>query len=356
MMALVALAALLGAAAAAPATEVPQLYADANPYNLAPRDGVDPKFDCAWRRAAYTYGKTLQPKMTAAHQTQLSDALALGACPGGAPEPDLGAPTEEERTTFAIPEGSTAIYVDPADGADSLLAALERSRATEGAVTLALLPGVHRITEPMLLTPKDNNLTIQSFGAGETVLSGAKTLSAAGLTWEKADAQWLVGKNASNIWKAKIPASAGIDSVVGLRLNSARGQRARFPNANSETDQFPTGWVGGNGADGLAWAPVMHGPAPEQNIQVNSPNRSFCMSEFEFYEEGKGGCCAGFTPSEGYWCSDKTSGGGAFTYRIPSGITIGSRNHAKLLPNSPYKDAKGAVFQAWRPGHWASWM
>ena len=80
------------------------------------------------------------------------------------------------------------------------------------------------------------------------------------------------------------------------------------------------------------------------------------MSEFEFYEEGKGGCCAGFTPSEGYWCSDKTSGGGAFTYRIPSGITIGSRNHKKILPNSPYKNAKGAVFQAWRPGHWASWM
>ena len=80
------------------------------------------------------------------------------------------------------------------------------------------------------------------------------------------------------------------------------------------------------------------------------------MSEFEFYEEGKGGCCAGFTPSEGYWCSDKTSGGGAFTYRIPSGITIGSRNRKKILPNSPYKNAKGAVFQAWRPGHWASWM
>jgi hypothetical protein len=122
----------------------------------------------------------------------------------------------------------------------------------------------------------------------------------------------------------------------------------------------------------------MHGPAPEQNIEVVSPNRSFCMSEFEYYEEGKGGCCAGFTPSEGYWCSSKTSGGGAFTYRIPSGMTIPS----ETLPNSPYKSAVGAVVQAWvrkghlvqltktsrptdknaprvfaqRPGHWASWM
>ena len=416
-------------------TEIPMIYADDNPYNLAPRSGVDPEFDCAWRRAAYAYGKTLQPRMTAAHQKQLSDALALAACPGGAPEPDLGATTEEERTTFEIPAGSKAIFVDPADGADSLHAALEQSRAEEGPVTLALLPGVHRITEPLLLTPKDNNLTIQSFGDGETVLSGAKLLSAAGLAWERhkvanGSAVWTVepgmnavyaatatpggpvsihGKtdtaalceaackatancnvftwhepsvagyanqcwlrtdgaccgtpeaghisgylkqNSSNVWKTQIPASMGIDSIAGLRLNSARGQRARFPNANSETDLFPKGWVGGNGAGSLKWAPVMHGPAPDQNIQVSSPNRSFCMSEFEFYEEGKGGCCAGFTPAEGYWCSDKTSGGGAFTYRIPSGITIGSQ----LLPNSPYKDAKGAVFQAWRPGHWASWM
>jgi hypothetical protein len=68
----------------------------------------------------------------------------------------------------------------------------------------------------------------------------------------------------------------------------------------------------------MGWAPVMHGPAPEQNIEVASPNRSFCMDEFQMYEEGKGGCCAGFTPAEGYWCSSKTSGGGAFTYRIPA--------------------------------------
>eukprot|EP01052_Picozoa_sp_SAG31_P023700 SAG31_NODE_1971_length_6758_cov_3.905205_7_plen_148_part_00 len=85
----------------------------------------------------------------------------------------------------------------------------------------------------------------------------------------------------------------------------------------------------------MTWAPVMHGPAPDQNIEVASPNRSFCMDEFQMYEEGKGGCCAGFTPAEGYWCSSKTSGGGAFTYRIPSGVTVGERNHAKILVRHP---------------------
>jgi len=43
--------------------------------------------------------------------------------------------------------------------------------------------------------------------------------------------------NVSNIWKAKIATSAGVRKMVGLRLGGQRGQRARYPNANSETDQ-----------------------------------------------------------------------------------------------------------------------
>ena len=416
------------------ATEIPEIYSDANPYNKAPRDGVDPKFDCAWRRAAYTYGKKLQPGMTTKQLAQLSDALQLGGCPGGAPL-ESGSKTEQERRTFPIADGSTPIYVDPSNP-DSLHTALDKARTIPGHVTLALLPGVHRLTKPLLLSPADSNTTIQSHMGGEATLTGAKVLP--GLKWEKYKVEsggtaWKVesgmnaiygatnatpgvsvhgttdssstceaacasdahcnvwtwhepsvqgyakqcwfrtdgqccgtpeaghisgfkSSNATNIWKATVPTSAGVSKITGLRLSGGRGQRARYPNANSETDQFPKGWVGGNGADGLQWAPVMHGPAPDQNIEVVHPNRSFCMTEFEFYEEGKGGCCAGFTPSEGYWCSSKTSGGGAFTYRIPSGITIGSRNHKAILPNSPYKNAKGAVFSAWRPGHWASWM
>ena len=56
------------------------------------------------------------------------------------------------------------------------------------------------------------------------------------------------------------------------------------------------------------------------------------MNEFQTFELGVRGCCNNFDPPEGYWCSDKTSGGGAFTYRIPSGITA----NQSLLPNMPY--------------------
>lgn len=76
------------------------------------------------------------------------------------------------------------------------------------------------------------------------------------------------------------------------------------------------------------------------------------MNEFQTFELGVRGCCSNFDPPEGYWCSDKTSGGGAFTYRIPSGISLTQNN----LPNSPYAQPQGGVVQAFRQGHWASWM
>ena len=100
------------------------------------------------------------------------------------------------------------------------------------------------------------------------------------------------------------------------------------------------------------WSKNMYPPAPEVNIEVGEPNRSFMMNEFQTFELGVRGCCSNFAPPEGYWCSDKTSGGGAFTYRIPSGITVDQGT----LPNGPYKNATDGVVQAFRPGHWASWM
>ena len=215
-------------------TEVPEIYGDANPYNKAPRDGVDPKFDCAWRRAAFTYGKKIQPNMTTKQLSQLSDALQLGRCPGGAPL-ELGK-TEQERRTFPIADGSTPVFVDPSE-TDSLHTALAKARAIAGHVTLALLPGVHRLTKPLLLSPADSNTTIQSHMGGDATLTGAKILPA--LKWEKYKVA--TGANATNIWKASVPASAGVRKMTGLRLSGGRGQRARYPNANSETDQFPTG-------------------------------------------------------------------------------------------------------------------
>mmetsp|Transcript_14885 Transcript_14885/g.44162 ORF Transcript_14885/g.44162 Transcript_14885/m.44162 type:complete len:907 (-) Transcript_14885:74-2794(-) len=159
-----------------------------------------------------------------------------------------------------------------------------------------------------------------------------------------------IGGQTANLYVADVSA-AGLADITGLRVDGVRATRARYPNVPSiETNIFPAGWI--SAGNGVSWGKPLLAPAPEVNIEVTDPNRGFMMNEFQNFELGVRGCCSNFDPQEGYWCSDKTSGGGAFTYRIPSGISAPTHT----LPNAPYTDPTGAVVQAFRPGHWASWM
>ena len=66
---------------------------------------------------------------------------------------------------------------------------------------------------------------------------------------------------------------------------------------------------------------------------------------------GVGGLCSVYDPPVSYWCSEHPSGGGAFAFRTPSGVTP----KAGALPNAPYKDVSDAIFNVWRPARWANW-
>ena len=59
-----------------------------------------------------------------------------------------------------------------------------------------------------------------------------------------------------------------------------------------------------------------------------------------------------YSPPVSYWCSESPSGGGAFPFRTPSGVTP----KQGVLPNSPYKNVSQALFNVWRPARWANWM
>ena len=146
-----------------------------------------------------------------------------------------------------------------------------------------------------------------------------------------------------NIYMADL-SSMSIPEITGLRVNGMRAIRARFPNADPEL-----GFGSNLHAD--SWLKPTLPTTPDREVNPDTPLRT-SSSSFQKYQLGVGGPCKDFTPPAGYWCGDKTSGGGAFTYRVPSGMVASS----KVLPNSPYKNATGAVVQAWRPAHWASWM
>jgi hypothetical protein len=108
-------------------------------------------------------------------------------------------------------------------------------------------------------------------------------------------------------------------------------------------------------------------------VNPSTPFRNTSYS-FQTYQLGIGGPCQHFTPPAGcvssspcramysvlstvvtpclallptttvcvrYWCGNASSGGGAFTYLIPSGVVIDQ----SVLPNSPYAQPDGIVIQ-----------
>ena len=56
------------------------------------------------------------------------------------------------------------------------------------------------------------------------------------------------------------------------------------------------------------------------------------------------GLCGVYDPPVSYWCSQHPSGGGAFAFRTPSGLTP----LKGALPNSPYKNPSTALFNVRR--------
>lgn len=146
-----------------------------------------------------------------------------------------------------------------------------------------------------------------------------------------------------NIYVADL-SDENISSIRGLRINGMRSIRARYPNADPEMGF-------GSTLNAKSWVPPTLPTKPDKEVNPDKPMRNSSNS-FQKYQLGIGGPCKDFTPPAGYWCGSATSGGGAFTYRVPSGMIADK----SVLPNSPYKNLVGGVVQTWRPGHWASWM
>ncbi|HEY2951804.1 MAG TPA: hypothetical protein VGK40_04425 [Verrucomicrobiae bacterium] len=108
-------------------------------------------------------------------------------------------------------------------------AALRKARAAKSAdgVTILLHGGVHRLVEPIVLTPEDSGasarqpFTIAAFGMDKPLLSGGVPLR----NWKQAVGQ-------PGLWQADARAQLGDNwQFHSLFLNGRRATRARTPNA-----------------------------------------------------------------------------------------------------------------------------
>ena len=172
--------------------------------------------------------------------------------------------------------------------------------------------------------------------------------------WFRFDQQWHLTKDydivsgrkvlGPNIYMADI-SSQGVTMVKGLRVNSSRAIRARYPNANPEhgfgSTLKPT------------YLPNILPAKPDYYVTPDTPFRNTSNS-YQRYTAGVGGPCSEYDPPVSYWASPDSivRGGGRFIPSHPSGIVAND----SILPNMPYKDPMTAIVHAWRTSHWFSLM
>ena len=209
---------------------------------------------------------------------------------------------------------------------------------------IILRKGRYYLKDTLYLTHIDSNLLITNYYNEAAELSGAVPLK--NLKWTL----YKKGENNKNIYQTTIGSNVNITSIVGLRVNGERGIRARYPNANPETDGF------GSTLDAKSWVPPLStNPKPEITYYPDEPLRNDSAGSqpyFQHYSLGIGGVCDNFSPPAGYWCSTNNQGGGPAVYRVPTGLVYDEQ----ILPHAPYVNTEGGVIQTWRPAHWSSWM
>ena len=300
------------------------------------------------------FARKIQPSLTKVKLQQIADAL------NGAQEAqncNISVPADVQEMEPAIrapsfplpdPKASASFYVDANKGSDSNSGTMESPFQTINKAVMAarnagpfstiiLREGTFYLTETIQLNSKDKGLTIQNYPNEVAWISGGKVIMP---KWEKYDVD---SSKKTNIYKADL-SSDQITTITGLRVNMKRAIRARYPNADPEL---------GFGSTLMAnkWLPPTLPSQPDKEIYPDSPKRT-SSENFQQYQLGIGGPCMYFEPPAGYWCGNETYGGGAVTYKVPSGMVADKTT----LPNSPYNNPKGAVVQTWRPAHWASWM
>eukprot|EP00755_Sulcionema_specki_P009472 Sspe_Gene.43788::Locus_21396_Transcript_1_1_Confidence_1.000_Length_2624::g.43788::m.43788 len=322
--------------------------------------GPDPEyspaeFRCAWRRLAYNYSVALRPDGA----EDVYDALQLGKyCTGSTavPRPDKASLPRVFPPTSAVPSGETTLYVDSAKGSDSnpgteahpmrtIQAAVDKAGDKSSAV-IVLRKGTFYLGKPVEVTAKNSRLTIQNMPGEEVWLSGGVALE--GLQWVEHNTT-----HGMNVWKADI-SKYGLSAVPALRINGRRISPARYPNADPETQFWPTGYLTSKRDD---WLPSKIPPKPNQakQVKVATPNREW-DDYFSHYSGGIGGTCAAYDPPFSYWCQDTANFsegcGGCETWYVPGGL----RYH-DALPTYPslMKDTSGTLLKAWRAAHWANW-
>eukprot|EP01084_Bolivina_argentea_P319827 554783_1 len=321
-------------------------------------------FDCPMRKLALEFAQNMQPFLSYDQLKEISDALT------GSPEARncTISPNNlpfKPKSKHRLPaqwnddDNMPTIYISSTNGKDdisepifkSLQFAINYARHKYGPTIwkkIVLMDGIYYLKNTIHLNTSDSNLIISNYNNQQAIVSGAVPLE--NLQWKLYKNITQNFKNNKNIYYTLINNNS-ITSIPGLRVNGMRGIRSRYPNANPEIDGFGSNITTEN------WIPpTTYNPLPEIWIYPDEPYRNISYNNlFQHYNLGVGGYCDDFfDPPAGYWCSSFVQGGGAYIYRVPTGIVYNKTQ----LPNTPYHSnvTNGGIVHTWQRLHWSSWM
>lgn len=302
---------------------------------------VPASFDCSMRKLAYEYGKKLLPRMGAFESLYYALDLNSKDCfvkhQGGEPAlPKLELP---EKAIYVAVDGNDAASGSKEAPLQSLQVAVDQAASTGSAIILR--GGTHFLSDTLFLGPQHSGLTITAFPGEPAELSGGTKLK---VSWKPYK---VTGD--SNIWVADV--AGQVTEVPGLQISGARATRARFPNIPGGIEASCGYGCMINGEEGK-WTPPQFnrfGNVSFYTDNLPEHRRNTTDSWFNNYMIGVNGLCSVYDPPVSYWCSEHPSGGGAFAFRTPSGLSY-------KFPNGPYSHPEDAVLFVWRPARWANWM
>jgi hypothetical protein len=197
-------------------------------------------------------------------------------------------------------------------------------------VAITLREGTFYLDQTIVLTEIDSFLTVQRYKNELVIISGGELIEAQ---------QWRQFSNDPNQYWMFLPVE---ETFKTLFVGDRRSIRARAPDGNPETSGT-SAWFGG----AQSWAPpVRHDAALE--VHVQSPSRD--GTYFPTYEVGIGGAADSFDPAVSYWALKRPAGGGASTYRVPSGLTT----QPGQIP-AP-SNLSASFVHAMHCGYWGSWI
>eukprot|EP00051_Salpingoeca_urceolata_P028110 m.485050 g.485050 ORF g.485050 m.485050 type:complete len:808 (-) comp23643_c0_seq1:142-2565(-) len=311
-------------------------------------EGVPASFDCGMRKLAYAYGQHLLPR----HGSFESLFYALGLnddCNGTLVTPRVNVADDGKTKPRA-----SGVFVCAELGNDenpgtetrpvrSLQLAIDLAAKRTGKDRLVVLRGgTHFIKDTIMITAAHSNMDIISYPGEKAVVSGGVEI--------KADWKPYKVSSTSNIYVTDV---TEVDDVPGLQVDGFRATRARYPNLPGGIEVSP-GYGYMVPANQGKWTPPQFdkfGPVKYFTDTAHTRNDT-AAGWFQHYMIGISGLCSVYTPPVSYWCSEHPSGGGAFAFRTPSGVTPAPN----ALPNLPYTDPSSAIFFVWRPARWANWM